>query len=55
MTANEFKREVERDPAESFWLKKALVTAEGRDPIDAMNDAETLLFFCKLRLAEAIT
>jgi hypothetical protein len=30
------------DPAASFWLKEALVSALDRDPVDAANDAEVL-------------
>jgi hypothetical protein len=31
-----------RDPAASFWLKKTLLSALTRDPVDAANDAEVL-------------
>lgn len=34
--------EVLRDPSASFWLKAALGSALGRDPVDAANDAEVL-------------
>ena len=34
--------EVLRDPSASFWLKGALRSALGRDPVDAANDAEVL-------------
>jgi len=34
--------EVLQDPAASFWLKDALHSALGRDPVDAANDAEVL-------------
>lgn len=30
------------DPATSFWLKKALIEAVERDPLDALNDAVVL-------------
>ncbi len=30
------------DPAASFWLKDALLSALSRDPVDAANDAEVL-------------
>ncbi|HKR85191.1 MAG TPA: hypothetical protein VJS37_13620 [Terriglobales bacterium] len=30
------------DPAASFWLKAAICSALGRDPVDAANDAELL-------------
>jgi hypothetical protein len=29
-------------PATSTWLKNALASALGRDPVDAVNDAELL-------------
>jgi hypothetical protein len=35
--------EVLRDPAASFWLKSALRSALARDPVDAANDADTLV------------
>jgi hypothetical protein len=34
--------EVLRDPSASFWLKAALRSSLGRDPVDAANDAEAL-------------
>ncbi len=34
--------EIYADPAASTWLKSALRTAIGRDPVDAANDAEVL-------------
>ena len=30
------------DPAASFWLKRTLLSALTRDPVDAANDAEML-------------
>lgn len=30
------------DPCASFWIKNALRSAFGRDPVDALNDAELL-------------
>jgi hypothetical protein len=30
------------DPSASLWLKDALGSALGRDPVDAANDAEVL-------------
>jgi hypothetical protein len=30
------------DPCASFWIKNALRSALGRDPVDALNDAEGL-------------
>ncbi|HEY1806091.1 MAG TPA: hypothetical protein VGG45_16575 [Terracidiphilus sp.] len=34
--------EVLADPAASFWLKMALRSALGRDPVDAAHDSEIL-------------
>lgn len=31
------------DPSTSYWLKDALRAAEGRDLLDALADAETLV------------
>ena len=53
MNAKQFQSEVEQDKAASFWLKKAICTAEGRDVLDAMIDAEALLAYCKLRCVES--
>lgn len=51
--STEYKRNVENDQSASFWLKKALVTAEGRDVLDALADAEQLLEYCQQRAIEA--
>ena len=52
MKSSEMQRAIESDMSASFWLKKAIVTAEGRDPFDALCDAETLVQYCTLRLDE---
>jgi len=31
------------EPCASFWIKNALRSALGRDPVDALNDAELLV------------
>jgi len=36
------EEQVIADPATSFWLKRTLVSALTRDPVDAANDAEVL-------------
>lgn len=36
----------------SFWLRDALAAMLRRDPVDAVNDAETLLAILQQRLAE---
>jgi len=33
---------VKQDPATSFWLKEQLHLSRNRDPIDMLNDIETL-------------
>lgn len=38
------------DPACSFWLKEALEKSLSRDPVDALNDAETLVAVLQGRL-----
>ena len=39
-----------RDPAASRWLKNAIVDSSGRDPVDALADAEALAQLLKQRL-----
>lgn len=39
------------DPASSFWLKESLEKSLSRDPVDALNDAETLLAVLQGRLS----
>ena len=31
------------DPAASYWLKRAICELSQRDPVDALNDAESLV------------
>jgi len=52
MKSTDLQQSIESDVSASFWLKKALVTAESRDPLDALRDAETLQMYCQLRLDE---
>ena len=40
------------DPASSFWLKEALGKCLTRHPVDALNDAETLVAVLQGRLNE---
>jgi hypothetical protein len=42
------------DPAASFWLKDALRSALGRDPVDAANDAEVLAELLEERCQEIL-
>jgi hypothetical protein len=35
------------DPSTSYWLKDALRTALQRDCVDALNDAESLVYLLK--------
>ena len=53
MSAAQIKARIEADHAASFWLKKAIITAEGRDCLDALGDAEFLLTYCQQRAYEA--
>lgn len=41
-------------PDTSEWLKSALMTALPRDPVDAANDAETLLSVLDRRATEKV-
>lgn len=52
MDAQQLAREIEESRSASFWLKKAISAAHTRDVVDALNDAETLLTYCKLRAVE---
>lgn len=38
------------DPSASFWLKESLQKALARDPVDALNDAETLAAVLQVRV-----
>jgi len=46
-------RALVRDPATSFALKKRLIDDDGRDALDALNDAETLHAVQSKRFTEA--
>jgi len=41
-------------PAASHWLKNALRALDSRDPIDALNDAETLVSILETQLNELL-
>lgn len=41
------------DPAASRWLKAAILTLTGTDPVRAANDAEVLYDLCAQRADEA--
>jgi hypothetical protein len=43
--------EVLADPAASDWLKRSLLSALKRDPVDAVSDAEALLLVLRRRVA----
>lgn len=40
------------DPSVSFWLKKALIEALNREPVDALNDARLLVSALENHLEE---
>ncbi len=42
------------DPAASDWLKSVLISALARDPVDATNDACTLLTALEAQAAVAL-
>ena len=44
--------EVLSDPSSSEWVKTALLDLLRRDPIDALNDLDTLLTLMQKRLAD---
>jgi len=46
---------LESSPATSYWLMDAVRELDERDPVDALNDAETLVFLFKLKLGEPTT
>ena len=41
------------DPTTSFWLREQLRATQGRDVLDALNDAETLLAVLRARWARS--
>jgi hypothetical protein len=47
-------RQICQDPAVSFWLRDALVSALDRDPVDAANDAGMLSLAPDKRAADAL-
>tara|TARA_Y100001970_G_scaffold294258_1_gene449317 strand:+ start:15202 stop:15393 length:192 start_codon:yes stop_codon:yes gene_type:complete len=50
MKISEFEQAVQFDPSTSYWLKEQLAVTKGRDPVDALNDAEALVTALKGRL-----
>ncbi|TNC79329.1 MAG: hypothetical protein C9356_19720 [Oleiphilus sp.] len=58
MRVSEFEAAIQDDPSTSYWLKEQLASTKQRDPIDALNDAESLVRALKGRLimlAEPVT
>ena len=45
-------RQIRDSHSTSYWLSNALESAELRDPVDVLNDAETLVNLFKARLEE---
>lgn len=39
------------NPATSYWLREAIKSAFARDPLDSLQDAETLVELLQQRLA----
>lgn len=50
MKVSEFEQAVQYDPSNSNWLKEQLAKTKTRDPVDALNDAESLVIALKGRL-----
>lgn len=50
MKIGEFEHALANDPATSFWLKEQFEATKKRDPVDALRDAETLVFALKARV-----
>lgn len=47
---SKFEQEAANEPSTSDWLKEQFQVTKGRDIVDAINDAEALLFALKGRL-----
>lgn len=45
-------RQIRDSHSTSYWLSNALESAELRDPVDVLNDAEALVNLFKARLEE---
>lgn len=45
-----FEQALNNDPSTSFWLKKQFDETKHRDPVDALKDAEILVYALKSRL-----
>jgi hypothetical protein len=43
----DYLNEIASDPSASYWLRDAVRTTRGRDIVDAINDAETLVLALK--------
>lgn len=50
MLIGEFEQALQYDPSTSFWLKEQFKLTKERDPVDALNDAESLVSALKSRL-----
>jgi hypothetical protein len=46
----DLEHNIQNDPSTSFWLHEQLRRTKERDPVDALNDAETLVSVLKNRL-----
>ena len=54
MTTNQQINAILGDPSASFWVKDAIKTLLGRDPVDAANDAEVLSMVFQARADEIL-
>ena len=51
-SSEEWIQRIEKDPKSSLWIKQGLRSALKRDPVEAQNDAQVLLFVLKLKWEE---
>ncbi|MCG9575350.1 hypothetical protein L1D14_03780 [Vibrio tubiashii] len=54
MKNENLEQTVLEDPASSHWLKEQIRTASQRDPIDMLNDIETLSLIINQKLNKLI-
>lgn len=50
MRKGEFEQALTNDPSTSHWLKEQFEKTAERDPVDALNDAESLVSALRTRL-----
>ncbi|WP_290573509.1 hypothetical protein [Idiomarina sp.] len=50
MRKGEYEKALINDPSTSYWLKEQFEKTAERDPVDALNDAESLVSALRARL-----